>query len=1072
MTASAAGPNVNQRIAPNGPSSCLDVPVPSEIVHPTSCWVTGPTSIVVAGTDARNAQDGEVVVIQEQRKRTVTLRGTGSLGITAVLNGRACIIAGSGAIAAVDMATGNVESSCSSTAGASAASTSGGPASIHGGASPSAASASAPLSTNSYYVYGSYVDACGPTATTGCSTFNDGALEPVPPTGGMTILDFGAPCFDPNTLAWGTQLFNSQSCTPDSMILTLAQAWIRGYETNPNRTPSSAYILAVSTSNSLTAAVPGYALTPAQMSVHGQAWYQSVVNPLASGATGLAAPVTIWSGSDIEQSSDGNWYDAPPSRAWVDGYAAAAGAVKPCASSGTGLMVDYGDYVPNQPGWTAADVYHVAWGAAPACPVPEIYFTANAGEWQSLNQWAQSGGLPLMQFTGVLSENGVGGSLSASGSWSALQSATGQSAPYLSAIGALSIPSPQPPDSPSGVTAVARPASATVAWSAPAWDGGAKTTAYIVTPYTGTTPQTPTTVTGSPPPISTVVGGLTNGTTYTFKVAAQNAAGVGPQSAPSNPVTPSTGPGGPTQVQALAGDTEATITWAPPASNGGSSITSYSVVASPGGASVTVSAVTPAATITGLTNGIPYTFTVTAINVAGPGSASVASSTVSPVGVAKGSAVAVLPTMTSGAYGGYLTVAYLENVGSTPAHIRVQNFDTNGNPVGTGNSAAGLPAGATWTLRSDNAHSLAPGQAGSAVVYSDQPLAIFVNEFAPNNSGDATSYSSIVLSSGAGTTVYAPTIARNAYGGYTTGIGLVNAGTAATDIRITYRDGGGATVKTQTLTAVAANSYRGVYSGDAALALPVGFAGTATIQSTSVPAQPLAAVINEVGPSGHLSSYAAVPAGSTTLYAPAALSNAYGGYNTGIAIQNTTATAGSVAVSYYDSSGSATTHNFTVAAGGYLGVYQGTDLTSGAYTAKITSTVPIAVVVNEVAPPQGGGQTSTAYNTFGTGISILNLPLVESAGADGWSTGEAIMNSGSAATAVTVTYHDSVTGAQVGAPQSTLLQPNAYWGLYQPAGGLPNGARVSAAVTTSAGGQVAVVCNESNGTSFMSYVGE
>jgi len=56
-------------------------------------------------------------------------------------------------------------------------------------------------------------------------------------------------------------------------------------------------------------------------------------------------------------------------------------------------------------------------------------------------------------------------------------------------------------------------------------------------------------------------------------------------------------------------------------------------------------------------------------------------------------------------------------------------------------------------------------------------------------------------------------------------------------------------------------------------------------------------------------------------------------------------------------------------------------------------------------------------------------------------------------------------------PQSLLLQPNAFWGLYQPVGGLPNGVRASAIVSTAAGGQVAVICNESNATSFMSYNG-
>jgi hypothetical protein len=399
------------------------------------------------------------------------------------------------------------------------------------------AAGSAPEPSSSVYVYGAFVDACGPGATTSCPLYNDGANEAVPATGAMTVLDFGAPCFEPATLAWGTQLFNSQSCTPNSELVVLAEAWLRGYTTNPKRAAAPSSIVIAGTSNSLTAAVPGYALTPAQMSAHGQAWFRSVVSPIASAASALGAPVVVWGGSDIEESSDGSWYDGATTAAWVDAYSSASGASKPCTASRSGLMADYGDYVPNMPGWSPDAVYHVAWQAAAACPLPEIYVSSNAIEWQSLNGYASSVGLPTMQFPGVLSQAGAA-SLSGPESWNALRSATGQQPPYLSIIEEARQPSAEVPDPPVGVTAAPGPGLATVGWSAPAWDGGAGVTAYTVTAYTGSIVAQAVTVTGSPVPEATIIVGLAPGRSYTFYVSATNRVGTGPLSLPSGRVAP------------------------------------------------------------------------------------------------------------------------------------------------------------------------------------------------------------------------------------------------------------------------------------------------------------------------------------------------------------------------------------------------------------------------------------------------------------------------------------------------------------------------------------------------------
>ncbi|MCU1454772.1 MAG: hypothetical protein JWN46_2918, partial [Acidimicrobiales bacterium] len=74
----------------------------------------------------------------------------------------------------------------------------------------------------------------------------------------------------------------------------------------------------------------------------------------------------------------------------------------------------------------------------------------------------------------------------------------------------------------------------TLTWAAPATNGSA-ITGYVVTPYVGTTAQAPFTFGASP--LTRTVTGLGTGATYTFTVAAVNAAGTGPESPVSNAAT-------------------------------------------------------------------------------------------------------------------------------------------------------------------------------------------------------------------------------------------------------------------------------------------------------------------------------------------------------------------------------------------------------------------------------------------------------------------------------------------------------------------------------------------------------
>jgi len=91
---------------------------------------------------------------------------------------------------------------------------------------------------------------------------------------------------------------------------------------------------------------------------------------------------------------------------------------------------------------------------------------------------------------------------------------------------------------------------------------------------------------------------------------------------------PATVPSAPTIGTPVANSNSASVLFTAPGSNGGSPILSYTVTSTPGNFTGTGS--TSPITVAGLTNGIPYIFTVTATNAVGTGVASSASISVTP----------------------------------------------------------------------------------------------------------------------------------------------------------------------------------------------------------------------------------------------------------------------------------------------------------------------------------------------------------------------------------------------------------------------------------------------------------
>jgi Fibronectin type III domain len=127
-----------------------------------------------------------------------------------------------------------------------------------------------------------------------------------------------------------------------------------------------------------------------------------------------------------------------------------------------------------------------------------------------------------------------------------------------------------------------------------------------------------------------VLTGLTTDKTYSCTVMAENSIGFGPPSAPSAPVVTLAPPGPPAIASVTAGSRNVTVSFSPPASDGGTSIFDYQAfcASSDGGVTRWIDAASSPIVVNSLSPGNTYTCTVTAKNSIGYGPPSTPSAAV------------------------------------------------------------------------------------------------------------------------------------------------------------------------------------------------------------------------------------------------------------------------------------------------------------------------------------------------------------------------------------------------------------------------------------------------------------
>ena len=323
---------------------------------------------------------------------------------------------------------------------------------------------------------------------------------------------------------------------------------------------------------------------------------------------------------------------------------------------------------------------------------------------------------------------------------------------------------PVAPSRPTAPTASRDDGQVELTWTAPA-NGGSAITDYEID-YSSDNGTTWTTFTdGVSATASATVTGLTNGTSYRFRIRAVNSAGTSSSSTASS-ATPAAVTAAPTNVVGNFGNGQAAISWTAPATTNGSVITDYTIqYSSNGGTSWSTfthaASAATSATVTGLTNGTSYTFKVAAVNDVGTSAYSTVSSaiipatlpsTISGAPTAQAGDRAVTVSWTAPAANGCAISDYVVQVttdnGTTysnfihsPSDATTQtvNMLTNGTSYRFRVAAANCAGTATYSsLSAAVVPNPVPSQtAGLTVSTNGQSNQLVLNWTAPNNNGSA-----------------------------------------------------------------------------------------------------------------------------------------------------------------------------------------------------------------------------------------------------------------------------------------------------------------------------------------------
>ena len=185
---------------------------------------------------------------------------------------------------------------------------------------------------------------------------------------------------------------------------------------------------------------------------------------------------------------------------------------------------------------------------------------------------------------------------------------------------------PTEPGAPTDLNLLVQDRALQVSWEAPGDDGGRPIAGYRIQWRSGDNQlsESDPSVTVAGGVLNRRIGSLDNGTQYYVRVRAINDVGEGLWSTPPASATPAAAPGVPREMTIEPGNQKLTVTWQPPAADGGSPVTGYLVQWKDTGEEFSdterrATVTEPRHQISSLDNGSTYTVQVRAVNLTGTG---------------------------------------------------------------------------------------------------------------------------------------------------------------------------------------------------------------------------------------------------------------------------------------------------------------------------------------------------------------------------------------------------------------------------------------------------------------------